>query len=112
MPPQYPTYYFHKYYSTPGLEVVTIAVESANGLHQGELKDLYSSQAALVARMPAELREVAGDRWGDAEIIAEATALVVGLGGILIERPSPAPPPEAPAPPDPAQPPETPDPGA
>lgn len=86
MPPEYPRFYFHKYYGNIGLASVALVVEAANGPNKGHITDLYTTQEALVARMPPALRAVAGDRWGDDEAFAEAAALLDAVGGILVAR--------------------------
>lgn len=50
----------HKVYYTPGVDVVTIAIQAASGPFKGRIEDLYTTQTAL------------GDAWGDAAVRAEA----------------------------------------
>lgn len=65
-----------KVYYTPGLEVVTIAVQATDGPFAGTIKDLYTTQAEL------------GADWGDDAVYDEASAL---LGAMDAELTTPAP---------------------
>lgn len=69
----------HRVDYRPGDEGVTIAVQALDGPFRGQVKDFYTTQAELVARVP-----LLGDHnWGDAEIRAVATEKLAAVGGVL-----------------------------
>lgn len=73
----------------PGHESVRITVRAEDGPFAGRLHDIHTTQDALYARSPDK------GTWGDAEVLAEATAALASSnatmrpisGGVLAVQP-------------------------